>query len=405
MDKMNKLFKRHSGSKSARHSEGHSPVSRFQGVSVDFLIDFNDRILAGLEARDVQLFECVADFEADMVNYTLSVKAGDTVSFMTEISADKWQGSIANVGIGTFNPRILRPKVREEWTLNDIREYAIKPQTKEKQNCYLENMQKRHVGKSFKGMFVISDPEKTGFHALVNAIGNRFDSSECKPDERYVWLDVFSTNQHVSEKARVSSLSKTLLTVFGKFTERFMFYSQSPGFSNVYGTKNKKFAQSTVSTEVMIGGHHTTICMDCDLVVDFHRTSSLLPLASGSEKKSLKSMFWTKGKKTEPGVGEFLLTKKQMLSFFGQKGQKKVKMTEKSRALKGFLSRKELSNSFAALNRYVPTFISLETKLDIPSWFRSGKGGQHAVTPCTADELYWADMAKKEAKKESKIVY
>mmetsp|Transcript_11510 Transcript_11510/g.13182 ORF Transcript_11510/g.13182 Transcript_11510/m.13182 type:complete len:113 (-) Transcript_11510:2448-2786(-) len=93
-----------------RQSDSHSSLSRFQGVSVDFLIDFNDRVLAGIEGRDVQLFECVVEFEADMVEYTLSVKAGDTVNFIVEISADKWQGSIANVGIGTFNPRILRPK-------------------------------------------------------------------------------------------------------------------------------------------------------------------------------------------------------------------------------------------------------------------------------------------------------
>jgi len=298
--------------------------------------------------------------------------------------------------------------VREEWTLEDIREYAIKPHTKEKQNVFIETMQKRHLGKAFKGMFVMADPRTTGLHALVNAIGSKFDKSDAKPDERYVWLDVFSTNQHVDVKNRATSMSKELLSVFGKFTERFLFYSPAPLATNTSASKNSKWSHDTVSSDVLICGHQATLCIDTKLLASFRSASALLR-ENFNNKMSKKA---SKSKDKKP-YGDLEFTKKQLQELLSSNGQYKkpsfkmlLKDSSKKRLLgKGFnLSKMMASKSMPVFGigtggYTILQFFNFDSKKNGLLSVNMSSQLELKVMPMTADELYWADLAKKEAKK------
>lgn len=196
-----------------------------KGVSIEYLEDFNDRLFKGYEAVGVQLLVCTKDSPVYSRKYTLRMHAGDTVQFKYEIDAETWYGYLPGVGEGSFDAKLVRPKVREEWTLQDVAEYVVKPTTMRKENAgltFVDTLRTAQRGQPYKGVFVQTMPSTTPFRSLVQSMALYIDRSSDEED-RFVWLDVFCSTQH--EQLRTTSHAKVVGQISQTFTDKLLFVS------------------------------------------------------------------------------------------------------------------------------------------------------------------------------------
>lgn len=234
-----------------------------QGVSIEFLEDFNDRLFKGYEAVGVQLLKCTKDSPSYSRKYTLRMHAGDTVQFKYEIDADTWYGYLPGVGEGSFDPKIVRPKVREEWTIQDVAEYVVKPFTKRKENAgttFVDSLRTAQRGQPFKGVFVKTPAKTTPFRSFVHSMAAYIDRTSAEED-RFLWLDIFCATPH--EMLRTSSHAKLVEQIAQQFTEKLLFFANP---WTVRASANTTRGEGVVIEHVTVNGADWKLCLGKDTV-------------------------------------------------------------------------------------------------------------------------------------------
>ena len=198
----------------------------------------------------MQLLVCTRDSPVYSRKYSLRMRAGDTVQFKYEIDADTWYGYLPGVGEGSFDAKLVRPKVREEWTLQDVAEYVVKPATKRKENAgltFVDTLRTGQRGQPFKGVFVKTQAGTTPFRSLVQSMALYIDRSSGEED-RFVWLDVFCTTPH--KQLRTASHAKLVDQISQKFTDKLMFLaSASTGRVSLRGVRDEAVILENVEVD------------------------------------------------------------------------------------------------------------------------------------------------------------
>ena len=209
----------------------------------------------------VQLLVCTRDSPSYSRKFSLRMRAGDTVQFKYEIDADTWYGYLPGVGEGSFDAKLVRPKVREEWTLEDVAEYVVKPATKRSETAgmtFVDTLRTAQRGRPYKGLYVSAPNSTTPFRSLVQTLAAYIDRCASEED-RFVWLELFCTSPHAHLTA--PSQGKLLDQMASRFSERIMFFA-APW--SVQRSANGVMGRGVVMEKVEARGQSWKLCLTKD---------------------------------------------------------------------------------------------------------------------------------------------
>ena len=159
-------------------------VIRYQSVSVAFVQDLFRGLSTGEKGR-AELFVVSKQIE--------NVNAGETVKVIENLKDGKTaKCRIPYTGIMNIPLKNLKPKQRCDWTIEDVCEYVILPECREKNCFYLDLLDPTYIGKTYQGAFV-SQARKSKFADLVGALLDHYKGKDLT--KQFVWIDIFCAHQ------------------------------------------------------------------------------------------------------------------------------------------------------------------------------------------------------------------
>ena len=213
-------------------------VVDYRSVNLAWLVDFKDKVFAKTLAPDVELVHAREDLGAGS---NFEVIKGNTLCVTGETAtAYNVSRPYGDVRTGEVPKSSVAPKLREEWSTEDVAEYVIKRACLEDECTYLELIEtpKKNVSKKqYKGTFV-SQARRCRFADLVGAVVHFYEMKKANIAKQYVWLDIFCANQpkltarNVEPAVRAENelqLREGLHTAIANFEERVMFMDKWDG--------------------------------------------------------------------------------------------------------------------------------------------------------------------------------
>ena len=213
-------------------------VVDYRSVNLAWLVDFKDRVFGKELAPETQLVVAQEDVGTST---QFEIHQGDTLRVTGETAtAYTVTRPYGDVRTGEIAKSAASPKLREEWTTEDVAEYVIKLACMADQCTYLEMIEKpkKNVSKKeYEGTFV-SQARCCRFADLVGSLQHFYALKNAKISKLYVWLDIFSANQPkltarnvepAVRKENERQLTEGLHIAIANFEQRVMFMDKWDG--------------------------------------------------------------------------------------------------------------------------------------------------------------------------------
>ena len=207
-------------------------VVDYRSVNFSWLVDFKDQIISKQISPEIELVVAQEDISANATSF--QVNSGETLRVVetTETSyvVTKPYGDVRK---GEVSRSVMKPKLRENWSTEDVAEYVIKQACLQDQCTYLEIIKPKSVvsKREYQGTFV-SQARKCKFIDLVGALHYFYTLNKMDLSQQFVWMDIFSANQpkltarNVEPAVRQENekqLTKGLHIAIANFDSRVMF--------------------------------------------------------------------------------------------------------------------------------------------------------------------------------------